>query len=420
MNTRLPLAGLIVASLFWGTAVSATKYALRGFGPITLLAISLIAGTATLWTIVIVRGHRPPPPWRRAVLLGLFEPALAYAGDLLGLARTSAANGAMLSGLESVFIVLLAAVFLRERITRRITVALALALAGVMALEGTGSFSGAGLGDLLVLAGVLSAAAYTIVARGMGDESDPLTVTAFQFTTATALVLPVVAFVWATHIEVAPSHVAARFWFAAIFVGVIGYAASFVLYNYAIARVRAAPASIIVNLIPVFGLASAVLWLGDSLTAGRVLGAILIGLSVAIFTAAELGEMRSAGYGPSGTTAGQRAWPVGVAADLDNLGVLHGEDLEDPFCGRRARAVGLSGDRDAHHDCVPVDFHALDGRPDSVGQEAPVPVEHLSLRAALTAPADLGMQERAEQMEVEAAVGSFEAPRDVVHLFGGG
>jgi len=295
MITRLPLAALITASLFWGTAVSVTKYALRGFGPITLLAVSLIAGTAVLWIIVILRGHRPPPPpWRRAVLLGLFEPALAYAGDLLGLARTSAANGALLSGLESVFIVLLAAVFLRERITGRITVALALALAGVATLEGTGSFTGAGLGDLLVLAGVLSAAVYTIVARGMGDGSDPLTVTACQFATATILILPAVTFVWAMHVETAPSHVAARFWFAAIFVGVIGYAASFLLYNYAIARVRAAPASIIVNLIPVFGLAGAVFWLGDSLTVARVLGAILIGLSVTIFAATELAEARNA------------------------------------------------------------------------------------------------------------------------------
>jgi O-acetylserine/cysteine efflux transporter len=294
MISRLPLAALIIASLFWGTAVSVTKYALRGFGPITLLTISLVAGTAMLWTIVILRGHRPAPPWRQVVLLGLFEPALAYAGDLLGLARTSAANGALLSGLESVFIVLLAAVFLRERITGRITVAVVLAVTGVMALEGTGSFSGAGLGDLLVLAGVLSAAAYTIVARKMGDEFDPLTVTACQFATATILVLPAAAFVWATHVETAPSHVPARFWLAAILVGVIGYAASFLLYNYAIARVRAAPASIIVNLIPVFGLASAVCWLGDSLTPGRILGAILIGLSVTIFTAIELGEVRRA------------------------------------------------------------------------------------------------------------------------------
>jgi O-acetylserine/cysteine efflux transporter len=291
---RGPLAALIIASLFWGTAVSVTKYALRGFGPVTLLAISLIAGTVMLWTVVLLRGQRPTPRWRQAALLGLFEPALAYTGDLLGLARTSAANGALLSGLESVFIVVLAAVFLRERITGRITVAVALALAGVIAIEGTGSFSVAGLGDLLVLAGVLSAAVYTIVARGMGEESDPITMTAYQFASATTLVLPAVSLVWATHAEAVPSHVAARFWLAAILMGVVGYAASFLLYNYAIARVRAAPASIIVNLIPVFGLASAVLWLDDSLTVGRVVGAILIGLSVTIFTAAELGQVRGA------------------------------------------------------------------------------------------------------------------------------
>jgi drug/metabolite transporter (DMT)-like permease len=58
MITRLPFAALITASLFWGTAVSVTKYALGGFGPITLLAVSLIAGTAVLWTIVILRCHR--------------------------------------------------------------------------------------------------------------------------------------------------------------------------------------------------------------------------------------------------------------------------------------------------------------------------------------------------------------------------
>jgi drug/metabolite transporter (DMT)-like permease len=85
MITRLPLAALIIASLFWGTAVSVTKYALGGFGPVTLLAISLIAGTAVLWAIVILRGHRPPLPWRRAVLLGPFEPALACEGFHQGL-----------------------------------------------------------------------------------------------------------------------------------------------------------------------------------------------------------------------------------------------------------------------------------------------------------------------------------------------
>src|SRR5229473_4125786 len=121
---------------------------------------------------------------------------------------------------------------------------------------------------------------------------------------------------------------------------------------------------------------------------------------------------------PSGTGTGERAWAVGVAADLDNLVVVDGEDLKDPLGGCRPRSFGLPGDADAHYDRVSVDLHALDGRPGTVGQEAPVPVEHLGARAALAAPAHVGVQDRAEQLEVEAAVGSFEVPGDVGHHSG--
>ena len=51
MITRLSLAALIIASLFRGIAVSVTKYALGGFGPITLHASS--AEFAGRWTKVV-------------------------------------------------------------------------------------------------------------------------------------------------------------------------------------------------------------------------------------------------------------------------------------------------------------------------------------------------------------------------------
>ncbi len=291
MSTKLPLLALLIASVFWGTAISATKYALDGFGPVTLLAVSLVSGTVVLWLAILVRGHGRAPGWRRLALLALFEPALAYGGEMLGLNRTTAANGALLTGLESVFVVLLAAVFLREGITRRIGFAVAVAVAGLAILEGT-SFAGPGVGDLLVLGGVLSAAAYTIVARGLDGGCDSLTLTAYQFSIASLLVLPVATGAWATHTEAMPTQVSARYWLAALVVGILGYAGSFVLYNFAIVRVAAGPASIIINLIPVFGLISAVLWLGDAMTPPRVIGASLIGISVLIFAAIELRDAR--------------------------------------------------------------------------------------------------------------------------------
>jgi hypothetical protein len=73
-----PLAALLLVSVLWGGAITGTKYALRAFDPVTLLSVELAAATAALWAVLLIRGFRPPPSWRAAVLLGLLEPALAY------------------------------------------------------------------------------------------------------------------------------------------------------------------------------------------------------------------------------------------------------------------------------------------------------------------------------------------------------
>src|ERR1700753_3809012 len=95
------LLGLVVASALWGAAVCGTKYALGGFGPVTLLAVALAAAAAVLWVALLARGYRAPRTWWLPVLLGLLEPALAYLADTLGLSLTSAGQGALVSGLES-------------------------------------------------------------------------------------------------------------------------------------------------------------------------------------------------------------------------------------------------------------------------------------------------------------------------------
>ncbi len=64
--------------MLWGGAVSGTKYALRGFGPGTLLSVELLAATVVLWAALLMRGYRPPGSWWLPALLGLLEPALAY------------------------------------------------------------------------------------------------------------------------------------------------------------------------------------------------------------------------------------------------------------------------------------------------------------------------------------------------------
>src|ERR1700729_900347 len=214
---RRPAVALIAAAALGGVAVSGTKYALGGFDPVTLLSIELLAGAGVLWAALLIRGYRPPGSWWLPVLLGLLEPALAYLGDTWGLSLTSAVHGALINGLESALVVMLAAMLLRETITRPAIISVMVALGGLLVLAGAGA--------------------------GRGP--------------------------------------------AAMLVGAGGFGVSFLLFNMVIARVDAGRAAVVLNLIPVFGVASAVVFLGEGVTSRDALGAVLVGSSVLYFAIAD-------------------------------------------------------------------------------------------------------------------------------------
>jgi O-acetylserine/cysteine efflux transporter len=278
-----PTAALVFAAGLWGTAATGTKYALGGMGPLTLLAVELVAATIMLWSVLLVRGYRAPSSWRLVTVLGLLEPALAYLGDTFGLSRTGASDAAVLTGLEAGFVVVLGLVILRERMNRNACVAVAAGLTGLVILEHDSWLTGPGLGDALILGGVLSAALYTIVAQRIDEDADALTVTAHQFAVATSAILPLAVLSWATGQEAFPADVPAHFWVVAVLVGMAGFGVSFALYNHAVPMVSVASAAVIINLIPAFGLSSAILLLGERLTPARVAGAVVITASVVTF-----------------------------------------------------------------------------------------------------------------------------------------
>jgi O-acetylserine/cysteine efflux transporter len=281
---RRPLLALVVAAALWGGAVSGTKYALRAFDPTTLLTIELVAATGGLWTVLLVRGYRPPQTWRLPVLLGLLEPALAYLGDTSGLSRTSAVDGSVLSGLEPTLVIILAAFMLGEIVTRPAIVAVALALGGLVVLAGAGPSRSASIGDLYVVGGILSASLYSVVAKRFNDGSDILSLTTMQFTAASLLSLAVTMLRWSSGPERSLVGLPPRYWLVGIGVGIGGFAISFLLYNAVITQVDAGWAAVVLNLVPVFGVLGAVVFLGEKPTNTTSIGAILIGTSVVYFT----------------------------------------------------------------------------------------------------------------------------------------
>ncbi len=174
-------------------------------------------------------------------------------------------------------------------------------IADIVMTSGGGHSTAAG--DLCVAGGVLAASLYSVVAKRFVGDGDALSLTTWQFTAATAVALAVATARWAAGPGDLPAAVAPRYWLAAAAVGTGGFGLSFLIYNTMISAVDAGWAAIVLNLIPAFGLASSVIFLREDPARTSVIGACLIGGSVACFAVCDSRDSHTSQPAADGPTA---------------------------------------------------------------------------------------------------------------------
>jgi len=271
------------AAACWGVATVVSKRAVDEIAPLTLLPVQLAVSVVTLAVVVRVRGLRLgwSPQVRRLGVLGLLNPGVAYTLSLLGLVHITASMSVLLWTVEPVLILVLARWLLRDRISRRLVVAMVAAFAGVLLIVVQAGAGGATFGVALTLAGVAACAAYTVVCRKLLLAEDS-TMTVVLLQQCCALAYAVVLFAGAQLFGGRPGvmQVSGWAWLSAVTSGVFYYAIAFYLYLSGLRRVPAAVAGIFINLIPVFGITAGYLLLAERLTlrqwigAGVVVGAV--------------------------------------------------------------------------------------------------------------------------------------------------
>lgn len=280
-----PTVSLTLASGFWAVATVISKALLASIPPITFLVIQLAPSAVVLWVLVLARGSCQTC-WHGFVpvaLLGLLNPGLSYTLSMLGLTRTNASVATLLWAAEPALIVVAAWLLLREGITARFLAATAAAACGVLLVSGAAdnAFADAGgHGAALILGGVLCCALYTVLSRRIVSTIDPLPAVAVQQT---------VGLLWAITIWPLETQgdgidnvfaLSAEELLGGTLSGLMYYAAAFWFYLNGLRAVPATTASIFINLTPVFGVATAYIFLGERLTQSQWIGAGTILLSV--------------------------------------------------------------------------------------------------------------------------------------------
>ena len=270
--------------LVWGSTFIITKAVLEDIAPITLAGLRFLLATIVLVPLAIGRGGLAklprPLPVGRLALMGLTGFAIYYAGFNYALLFTSASQGALIQALGPAAIALSAVVFLGEKPSRRRVGGIALSICGVAlviaAARGTSTAPNPLLGGILMVSAMLSWAVYTVLAKGLA-RADQLVVTACVSSFGTVMLLPLAAVELATQPWPALS---ASGWLSVGYLSIVASAGGFYIYNRALRELDASAVGVYINLIPVVGVLTAVIFLGETLQPLQTLGGVITLLGI--------------------------------------------------------------------------------------------------------------------------------------------
>ncbi len=268
-----------LAAVFWGTNFEATRLVLAEVSPWTAaafrFALAAISALLWLWTI---RGLDLSVLRRNLTafaILGLIGVTGFNAALFLGMKTSSPVTAALIMGTSPLTTNLLDALINWRRPAGMALVGMGVSLVGV-ALT-VGAFSGAhfATGDLLIAAGSLAWALYSIGCRRWVKDAAPLETTVWTMVFG-ALALVVIAFLAESPIGLM-ADASPVFWLASLHMALIGSVLAFVFWQIGIAQRGPAATSVLFNLVPVSALVIAAVF-------GRVPHwSQVLGVAVAIF-----------------------------------------------------------------------------------------------------------------------------------------
>lgn len=274
------LLALVAASAIWGSTFVVTKILLDEAAPFFIAAARFAIALAVLWPLLLWRGReRAAVCFRPAfIALGLLGVAGNFGLQNIGLAYTGAADAALIIALTPVAIAALAAVFLGERLVRRQLIGIGVSICGVVLITGAaGELSAAAvLGDLLIAASTLAWAGYTLLGKRLAPRYTAGTIATAGIGWGVVFLLPLAV---VEALLVSPPELSLLGAAALAYLGIAASAAPFLLWNYALNAVGASVAGTFLNLIPVFGVAFALL-AGESLSPVQLAGGAAVGLGV--------------------------------------------------------------------------------------------------------------------------------------------
>jgi len=272
---------MLLTTMVWGANVSVIKH---GFSELPPHAFNLARFmlSALIFAFIVRRSGEgfkvSGRDWPRLLFLALTGITFYQVFFINGLSRTSASLVSMANAMTPIFIAVLSTVFGFDRLRWTGWLGIVLSVIGfygvVLGRPNGFSLKGAEVsGVSLILVAGLMWAFYTIFARPILKNVSPLKLAALTNLIGTVFYLP---FAWKEFSAADFSRVSPGGWLGLVYSASLALVFGFVVWYKSVERVGGARTGVYSNLTPVFGVLTAVIFLGDRISAVQILGALII------------------------------------------------------------------------------------------------------------------------------------------------
>ena len=281
-TNRLAQIETAIAIALWAISFPLIKLALQDVSPLTLIVVRFSLGGSLLFIIAGQQKLWSSLQWKdlpAMTLLGLVGVTLHQLLQVNGQLTSAAGAAAFLASTAPVFIVLLGAVFLRERLTLLQSSGVLLATSGAAVVSTNGMsnwFSGGEFitqGSLLVLASAVIWAVYSILNRIVGFNRPAII-------TASVMMLVGVLFCFPFWIQqegwLELAHLPLVTWLNLLVIGILCTGIAHLIYTQALRHAPASSLAAIQNIEPVIAVIAAAILVGEHIHPALITGGGLI------------------------------------------------------------------------------------------------------------------------------------------------
>lgn len=268
--------GLFFAATIWASTFINIKVALLHVQPNTLAFLRFFVASVVLGLISLATGQQlvARKDWLWVAASGLTGVALYNFLQNQGLKYAGAVDSAILASLAPVFMVLLAWLILKEKITRRQVLGIIIAFSGTFLVATNGSLAFLTLdpsrlwGDFLILLTGIAWALYNVSLKKLLGKYSPTTVLTSTTMAGTLFLLPTLLMEWPLKLTLVDSWG----WIHIFYLGLFASALAYLLWNTALTKVSTATAGAYLYLMPVLTAIIAFIFLQETPGCFTVIG----------------------------------------------------------------------------------------------------------------------------------------------------